>query len=89
MIFPPILNSYYPMKSKIFVIKKKIIRIDNADTFSQPPLNIFTKGANNYDHVCKCRLGEQKRILNKNITNLTVQKLLTDSIYLYLFFFQK
>ncbi len=71
------------------MIKKKIIRIDNADTFSQPPLNIFTKGANNYDHDLT-RLGEQKRILNKNITNLTVQKLLTDSIYLYLlFFFQK
>ncbi len=46
----PILNSYYPMKGYMFVIKKKIKRIDIADSFSS--LIIFTKGANNSYHVC-------------------------------------
>ncbi len=32
--------------------KQKIKRINNADSFSQPSLIIFTKGANNSDHDC-------------------------------------
>ncbi len=47
----PILNSYYPMKGQIFVIKK-IKRINNAGLFSEASLIIFTKGANNSDHDC-------------------------------------
>ncbi len=44
----PILNSYYPMKGQIFVIK----RINNAGLFSEASLIIFTKGAKNSDHDC-------------------------------------
>ncbi len=39
----------------IFVIKK-IKRINNADTFSQPSLIIFTKGADIFGHNCSCSL---------------------------------
>ncbi len=39
------------MKGSIFEIKKKIKRINNAGLFSEPSLIIFTKGANNSDHV--------------------------------------
>ncbi len=53
MIFPPILNSYYTMKGYIFVIFfVKDQKINNADTFLQPSLIIFAKGANNSDHYC-------------------------------------
>ncbi len=53
MIFPPILNSYYPMKGNIFVIKKtQIKRINNTDSFSQPCLIIFTKGDDIFGHDC-------------------------------------
>ncbi len=51
MIFPPILNSYYPMKGWIFVIFLNK-RINNADLFSQPSLIIFTKGADIFGHDC-------------------------------------
>ncbi len=41
------------MKGLIFEIKKKykIKMINNAGLFSEPSLIIFTKGANNSDHV--------------------------------------
>ncbi len=32
--------------------KQKIKRINNADSFSQPSLNIFTKGADIFGHDC-------------------------------------
>ncbi len=42
------------MKGKIFVNKKKMIkRFNNADTFSQPSLFIFTKGADIFGHDCR------------------------------------
>ncbi len=42
------------MKGYFFVIAfiQKIKRINNADTFSQPTLIIFTKGANIFGYDC-------------------------------------
>ncbi len=36
----------------MFVIKKKIKRINNADLFPLPSLIIFTKGADMFGHDC-------------------------------------
>ncbi len=72
MIFPPTLSSYYSMKSLIFVKKKKkkIKRIKNAETFSQPSLIIFNKGANIFGHDCmsNCSIYVKsvKRLFSRN-----------------------
>ncbi len=52
MIFPPILNYYYPMKGKIFVIKKRSKGLTKKDALSQHSLIIFTKGANIFVRDC-------------------------------------
>ncbi len=54
IIIPPHLKFVLSNEMLDYCDKKKIKRMNNADTFSQPSLIIFTKGADIFGHDCVC-----------------------------------